>query len=560
MITKISLLNFKKISSFESELASINILVGSNNSGKSSVLQGIHFSIMAEVKRRQLGRDTIPQDELLYVPASDFSILRHNEPYTNYSGATSKLVLYENENGVEESFSINISKGRNHGNISIQATQNNKFRQQVTSFKDLYSAYTPGLSGISVSEKLVSKAVLRHAAANGDANLYLRNIIYYINCDKKLGTMNDLVRKVFPGTSIKVIFDEINDIFLNVEVRTNGKSIPIELCGTGLLQVIQIMAYVVYFKPKLLLLDEPDEHLHPNNQLLLSNALKLVANEYSLQLIISTHSRHLITSLEYDAKIIWLTNGSVNSSESNNSLYDILLDLGALDSYDGIIQGKYNTVFLTEDTNIAYLKRLLIHNGYDLTKTQIIPYSSSSRVDAAILLANYLKKSAPNCRIIIHRDRDFMTKDEVDVITNKVKSEGILPWITDGPDIESYFTTTRHISLLTGKEEKIVDDWIKGLLQTNHVEIQHKFESKRNDIKTTMYKNNKLKQKSEIVWPSFESLFGTSCPTDRKNVIGKYLLSKINGDMMSFAGKQIDLLADSEALEVASLRRILTLE
>ena len=65
-------------------------------------------------------------------------------------------------------------------NISINTSGNNKFRQQVTSNKDLYSAYTPGLAGIPLSEKLVSPAVLRNAAANGDANLYLRNILYYI--------------------------------------------------------------------------------------------------------------------------------------------------------------------------------------------------------------------------------------------------------------------------------------------------------------------------------------------------------------------------------------------
>lgn len=48
MINKIELHDFKNVKEFNTELKSINILIGENNSGKSSVLQGIHFSLMAE--------------------------------------------------------------------------------------------------------------------------------------------------------------------------------------------------------------------------------------------------------------------------------------------------------------------------------------------------------------------------------------------------------------------------------------------------------------------------------------------------------------------------------
>jgi AAA15 family ATPase/GTPase len=100
----------------------VNILVGTNNSGKSSVLQGIHLSILAEVVRRSFQRTTIPEQALLYLPASDFSYLRKDIPYSNYSGQTSSLYLQESsltDSESEKSFEINISKGRNFGNIRI---------------------------------------------------------------------------------------------------------------------------------------------------------------------------------------------------------------------------------------------------------------------------------------------------------------------------------------------------------------------------------------------------------------------------------------------------------
>lgn len=75
MINKIELSDFKNVQSFSTELNSINILIGENNSGKSSVLQGIHFSLMAESVRRKTSTDTVRESDLLYLPSSELIYL-----------------------------------------------------------------------------------------------------------------------------------------------------------------------------------------------------------------------------------------------------------------------------------------------------------------------------------------------------------------------------------------------------------------------------------------------------------------------------------------------------
>lgn len=361
MIKHIVLDKFKRINRFESDLDDINVIVGANNSGKSSVLQGIHFTILTEVVRRSVGLTTVSQDSLLYLPSNDFSVLRNEHPYTNYSGLTSSLTLVSDTetNGEQDSFKITVSKGKNFGNISINAVGNNKFRQLVSSNKDLYSAYTPGLSGIPLCERLVSQAVLRNAAANGDANLYLRNILYYIKKNNRLNKLNELIQTIFPEYVISIPYDPDTEINITVNVKIKDMTIPLELCGTGLLQVIQIMAYSVYFKPKLMLLDEPDTHLHPNNQILLCDAIKLLVTEIGIQVILSTHSRHMISAFDNEARFIWMKNGEVCNEQQSPDFYNVLLDLGALDEYDRILQGKYTTVILTEDSDTKYLKKSL---------------------------------------------------------------------------------------------------------------------------------------------------------------------------------------------------------
>lgn len=556
MISHLTLKNFKKVIKFDSDLDRINILVGANNSGKSSVLQGIQFTIMAEVARKYLNRNTtVPQEKLFYSPSADFTVLRHGSPYTNYSGNTSELTLVDDSEN-KESFSITLNKGRNYGNISISVNGYNKFRQTVTSSNNLYSTYTPGLSGVSLKEKMVGKAVLRNAAANGDANLYLRNIIYYVAQEGKLQELNNLIKQVFVNTQLNVDFNPDNDIDILVEVNSSGHLIPIELCGTGLLQAIQIMAYSIYFKPKLLLLDEPDEHLHPNNQHLLCKALKLLTDEYDLQIILSTHSRHMIAAMEGFAKLIWMKNGAICEEKIEPSYYNLLFDLGALDTFDDVIKGKYRNVVLTEDTDTSYMETLLKANKIDLSKVLIYSYKTSGQIDSAILVGCFIKKSSPNCNVVIHRDRDFMSDEEVSIVTKKITDNDLTPWITAFSDIEAYFTTIQHLANITEKDQVEIMSWINKLLKDNHVEIQTDFIHKRDEIKLKFYRDGKLKGKDSITFPDTVELLGKEVPTNIKNVKGKFLLRKLNGDRINFLGKEVKLDVESKALEDRTIQDI----
>ncbi|WP_447407574.1 AAA family ATPase, partial [Clostridium perfringens] len=81
--------------------------------------------------------------------------------------------------------------------------------------------------------------------------------------------------------------------------------------GTGVLQTLQIFSYATLFKPKLLLLDEPDSHLHPDNQGLLADSLIALVENLETKIIISTHSRHLVESLYGEANFVWMKDGKI---------------------------------------------------------------------------------------------------------------------------------------------------------------------------------------------------------------------------------------------------------
>ncbi len=556
-IKKISLQRYKRILDVEIDLSDVNVLVGSNNSGKSSVLQGIHFAITVATTARQQGQSTFASDLLPYNPTPDFSILRNGAPYLNHAGSgDSNLKLYsdfikDDETSEESFYSITLYKGRNHGNIGCNREGDYpRLGAEITDAIDLYSIYVPGLAGIAQHEELRAKAIVRRGVASGDANLYLRNIIYYIEKSNKLEELNSHLSTIFPGVSVKTEFDEDKDYRLNVQISSPRGKYPIELSGTGLLQVLQIYSYITYFSPKLLLLDEPDSHLHPDNQAELCQAITEIAQTKKCQILLCTHSRHVVEEFSGSANFIWLKDGTVQQQGTEIEKLPLLLDLGALDSFDKLRSGQTRLLILTEDRDKNFLEFLLIQNGYLMNEVLVYSYKTSSNLEGAILFVEFLVGVAPLCKVMIHRDRDFMTQEESTKIENNIRESGAIPFITRGSDIESYFTSASHLRAACEITEEEASNWLNELATKYHNELQLQLTRKRDDIKSKMYRTDKSS------CPDTLQLIGQDIPLPESKRKGKFMLSKIRGDICKKIGRAAELKVPSQNLYCLNLQQI----
>ena len=130
-------------------------------------------------------------------------------------------------------------------------------------------------------------------------------------------------------------FNEHVHTHIEILVEIDGTRIPLELVGAGALQAIQLIAYATMYDPGLLLLDEPDAHLHPSNQRLLAATLLKIAEQGSAKIILATHSRHIFDALTRSSMtdVVWLKEGVKQERKELEDL-SILLDLGASDSYE----------------------------------------------------------------------------------------------------------------------------------------------------------------------------------------------------------------------------------
>lgn len=268
--------SFKKIADTRIELGPITYLVGGNNSGKSSVLQAIHTAVSCAQASVEFGQQVVAESSLRYSPVADFALLGHGAPYENRSGGQRGVVEFQGvaADSVEQSeYQIEMYKARNHNNVGVNRSGTYPgFGQVISDPKTLFSVYVPGLAGVPHREEMSGYAAVFRKAASGDANLVFRNIIRLLADRSLLKELEALLENVLKTpVSFRVHYDSDRDLYVDVRLAAGADSgpqdhLPVDLWGTGLLQITQIFAYVLLFRPSLLLVDEPDSHLHPSHQ------------------------------------------------------------------------------------------------------------------------------------------------------------------------------------------------------------------------------------------------------------------------------------------------------
>ncbi|AVT77088.1 hypothetical protein RPPS3_30260 [Rhodopseudomonas palustris] len=482
-IRNIQIKRFKRLDSVNFDVDGVNILVGGNNSGKSTIIQAVHFaftlfqslSILNKWPAKDKTSLTISPTELIYIPSEDPYSLGHGGRLLE-DADRSISITFTFDNG--EELDLTIRKGR-ITNLLV-AVDNTDSAKSVSKLDAPYSVFSPGLAGVSRTENYVSDGVLLRALARGDANIVLRNILYRLHSKPEWSAFEDDLALIFPSVRLEVVFNSSVDQYITVSVAEGARRVPLDLAGTGLLQSIQILSYFHLFAPKLIILDEPDSHLHPNNQRLLCSLLSSLSIDRDVQVMVTTHSRHVIDTMYNDAKILWVRSGAVETAQPDDQV-DILLELGALDIKEKISEGKYKAILLTEDRITNLITFLLRNSGFDTEKTAILPYNGVTTPHLLKPLVRQIKDIS-KAAIIVHRDRDYLTQEEVDEWKKEIRKTGAEPFVTAGIDVEGYFCTKDFLSNYLKDLDINVDDLMKEITDGEHDEIISSYVNGRVDV------------------------------------------------------------------------------
>lgn len=330
ILEKIKIEKFKKIDEIEINTVSLNILVGSNGSGKSSVLQATHLAacLLRQADRiRPNNTSTVAVMDLDYLPTDDYMRLGHGENWGNKRNTPGSKVTFtfRDENNLEFEAICEARAARNAG-ISVTGQIAEEVRGLFRGQDTYFSGFIPGISGLPNSETKQSKRVVLKACSFGDSNVYLRNALNLLN-NEDLRQLENWLGRLMGEAKIELDFQEDRDLVIKAEVTVDGVSHPIELLGTGYIQLIQIFCYVLLFRPNILLVDEPDIHLHPNVQERLAATLSEIAEERNLSVVLTTHSPFILRGAPLSANVYWVENGAL--ANENREAAEIALGWGA---------------------------------------------------------------------------------------------------------------------------------------------------------------------------------------------------------------------------------------
>ncbi len=326
-LQKIHIKNFK---SFEDVTIhfnkDINIFTGANNSGKTTVLEAIALwnecfeKLITQIgkadtkKNIQKGDFILGSSQPKYVPHTEIVSVRspsYEDIFYNLKIKQPIVIQAQIQNTVSNQtisigFTIAPARG-NQYNINLDTFEvfdfsffNHFFQSLPESINLTFASPVANLKDNEDFETLPKIKLLTNSRASV---VVLRNRIYQLK--KNAPFFNDFVNNlkyVLNNSQEDIIFtingDETRDTQLKIDVQIGNRDIPkaISLLGSGTLQIIEILLSFYGSKKdiNLILLDEPDSHIHRDIQKRLLEILVRFAAD--TQVFLTTHNEALIRS------------------------------------------------------------------------------------------------------------------------------------------------------------------------------------------------------------------------------------------------------------------------
>lgn len=309
-IDRISLKNFKCHKDLQIDLAKLNILTGSNASGKSSFLQAIllAFKSWQEYDKKMINTNDVYGVNLgipINIFSEDFDE-KDIELEMSLEGKRNKVVLgLSEEDESEMSFSIlnseeiAVHSGESNNLKNMQLFFLNAERQGprvVSSIKDIQLHFV-GYMGENTG--YIINAMDRRQKLKG---VELPKDLKISKLDRFSANCEEWLNMIIPGTELQCNVDMEKNL-TTVQFKNAGEFYLPTSTGFGITYVLPIIVQALVastMENTLLIVGNPEAHLHPLSQSRLGKFLALVALN-GVQVIIETHSEHIIDGCRIQA-------------------------------------------------------------------------------------------------------------------------------------------------------------------------------------------------------------------------------------------------------------------
>lgn len=298
-----------------------NILTGVNNSGKTTILEAISlwneiFNYLITVAQRGDFNNNIRQGDYRFGKKGqnyfDYRSINSVRSFgysdifyklnKNLNIEISALISLPDEQEIEIGFIMKEANGNNY-NVFLKNHDSFNFRQFNDFFPELPNSigcyFSSPIATISSYEEFALKPKIKESIKSRESVLYFRNRLYDVFIGDHFDIFKTKLSNILYNDNNSLEFDikgeksrDIN-ITIDVNIRNSGFK-NISLLGSGTIQIIEILLHVFESRKPLniILLDEPDSHIHRDIQKRLMKELLLSGS----QIFLTTHNESLIRS------------------------------------------------------------------------------------------------------------------------------------------------------------------------------------------------------------------------------------------------------------------------
>ncbi len=380
MLTKLIVRNFKRFGEVEVELGNPAVLIGPNNSGKTSALQALALWGVGLRKwnEKRKGKETpekrpgvtVNRRDLIAVPVPDANLLWRNlhvrDVQRSHGKQETKNVRIEIVvEGITDDKLWKCGLEFDYANeesfycrpLRI-ADQESAGRMPVPPEADsVQLAFLPPMSGLAANETRLDGGAVNVRVGEGRTAEVLRNLCYRTYSEdketKNWDNLQNHIESLF-GARLEPprYIAERGEIVMNYiehEIRLDLSS-----AGRGLQQTLLLLAYMYANPGAVLLLDEPDAHLEILRQRQIYQLLSDLARTNGNQIIAASHSEVILNEAAERDVVVAFVGKPHRMNDRRAQVMKALKDIGFEDYY--LAEETGWIIYLEGSTDLAILR------------------------------------------------------------------------------------------------------------------------------------------------------------------------------------------------------------
>ena len=403
MLTRIKIRNFKRFSDVDIGLGKAVVLIGPNNSGKTTALQAIALWDIGvrrwnerrkgksspetrpgvTVNRRDLASIPVPVANLLWRNLHVRNVRRSKEdgePRQKTENVRVDIIVdgvthdkawscgLEFDYANEESFycrPLRVDKGPERMSVPDEV-------------ESVRVAFLPPMSGLADREFVKETGEIGVLIGQGQTAQVLRNLCHQIYKKKDSGHWADLVKQIRTLFGVALLapqyIAERSEITLAYKDEQKNK-LDLSSSGRGLQQTLLLLAHLYANPGAVLLLDEPDAHLEILRQRQIYNLLIQIAEEQGSQIIAASHSEVVLTEAAGRDVVIAFVGKPHRIDDRGSQVLKALRDIGFDQYYQAEETGW--VLYVENSTDLAILQafaKSLDHDAQQYLERPFVKY------------------------------------------------------------------------------------------------------------------------------------------------------------------------------------------